>query len=70
MDKIELSLDFLRKIRKDDLEVLLDFGKNIERNHPAIMDGESFPVTFAMRQILTQIRECSYNRNFERLVKQ
>ena len=65
--EIELSLDFLRKIFNNDLEVLLDFGKNIERNHPAIMGGKSFPITFAMRQILTQIRACSYTGTLKRL---
>ena len=65
--EIELSLDFLRKIFNNDLEVLLDFGKNIERNYPAIMGGKSFPTTFTMRQILTQIKGCSYAGSLKRL---
>lgn len=58
--EIELSLDFLRRIFDNDLEILHDFGKSIERDQPAIMGNRSFPITPAMRMILTQIRDCSY----------
>jgi AraC-like DNA-binding protein len=65
--EIELSVDFLRRIFNNDLEVLHDFGKNIERNDPAILGKRSFPITQAMKQILTQIRECSYTGILKKL---
>ncbi|CAG5072352.1 HTH-type transcriptional activator RhaR [Dyadobacter sp. CECT 9623] len=65
--EIELSLDFLRRIFNNDLEVLEEFGRNIEKNHPAIMGGKSFPITSAMRQILGQIRDCQFSGQLKRL---
>ena len=65
--EIELSLDFLRRIFNNDLEILRDFGKNIEKNYPAIMGNRSFPITAAMRQILKQIQDCSFIGVLKRL---
>jgi len=65
--EIELSLDFLRGIFNNDLEILRDFGKNIEKNHPAVMGNRSFPITFAMEQILGQIRDCTLAGTLKRL---
>jgi AraC-like DNA-binding protein len=65
--EIELSLDFLRRIFNNDLEVLRDFGKNIERNYPAIMGNRSFPITPVMKHILAQIRDCRYAGTLKRL---
>ncbi len=58
--EIELTVEFLRRIFNEDLEVLGDFGKNIEKNFPAIMGNKSFPITPAMKQILMQVRDCKY----------
>lgn len=65
--EIELSLDFLRRIFNNDLEILQDFGKNIEKNLPAIMGSRSFPITAEMRQILGQLKECTYQGMLKRL---
>lgn len=65
--EIELSLDFLRRIFNNDLEVLQEFGKNIEKNLPAIMGDRSFPITSEMRHILSQIKECTYSGTLKRL---
>lgn len=58
--EIELSLDFLRRLFHNDLEVLGEFGKNIEQNQPAIMGSRSFPITQAMKRLLAEIRDCPY----------
>ncbi|MCF0050392.1 AraC family transcriptional regulator [Dyadobacter sp. LJ53] len=65
--EIELSLDFLRKIFNNDLEVLRGFGNNIEKNHPAIMGNRSFPITLAMKHILVQIRDCKFAGTLKKL---
>ena len=65
--EIELSLDFLRRIFNNDLEVLHEFGRNVEKKLPAIMGGRSFPVTPAMKQVLCQIRDCQFAGPLKRL---
>lgn len=64
---IELSLDFLKRVLHNDLEILRDFGKNIEINLPAIMGNRSFPITRPMKQILAQVEECSLSGTLRRL---
>jgi AraC-like DNA-binding protein len=65
--EIELSLDFLRRLFHDDLEVLNDFGKNIEKNQPAIMGNRSFPITPAMKTLLAEVKDCPYNGSLKKL---
>jgi AraC family transcriptional regulator, transcriptional activator of the genes for pyochelin and ferripyochelin receptors len=65
--EIELSVDFLRRIFHNDLEILREFGKNIEASHPAIMGSRSFPITSEMRHILNQIRNCALGGILKRL---
>ncbi|WP_353721222.1 AraC family transcriptional regulator [Dyadobacter sp. 676] len=65
--EIELSLDFLRRLFHDDLEVLQDFGKNIEKNHPAVMGNRSFPITPEMNRLLAEIRDCPYTGSLKKL---
>jgi AraC family transcriptional activator of pyochelin receptor len=65
--EIELSLEFFRRIFNNDLQVLRAFGNNIEKNHPAIMGNRSFPITLAMRHILTQIKDCTFTGTLRRL---
>lgn len=65
--EIELSVEFLRKVFNNDLEVLREFGSNIEKNHPAIMGNKSFPITPAMKQVLAQIRDCEFAGTLKRL---
>jgi AraC family transcriptional activator of pyochelin receptor len=65
--EIELSLDFLRGIFNNDLEVLQDFGRSIEQNLPAVMGNRSYPITVEMKQILNQIRDCTYSGSLKRL---
>ncbi len=65
--EIELSVDFLRRLFHNDLEVLRDFGKNIERNHPAVMGNRSFPVTPAMNRLLSEVRDCPYTGSLKKL---
>ncbi|MCF2489348.1 helix-turn-helix transcriptional regulator [Dyadobacter sp. CY347] len=64
---VEFSLNFLRRILHQDLEILRDFGKNIDKNLPAVMGNRSFPITSAMKQILVQIIECSFSGTLKRL---
>ncbi|WP_254412607.1 helix-turn-helix domain-containing protein [Dyadobacter diqingensis] len=65
--EIELSLDFIRRIFHGDLEVLGEFGRNIERNLPSIMGGKSYPITPAMKQIILEIRNCSYAGSLKKI---
>lgn len=65
--EIELSLDFLRRLFHNDLEVLRDFGSNIEKNHPAVMGNRSFPITPAMNRLLTEVRDCPYTGSLKKL---
>lgn len=65
--EIELSLDFLRKLFANDLEVLGEFGENIEKGLPAIMGNRSFPITVEMRRILTEVRDCPYSTPLKKL---
>jgi AraC-like DNA-binding protein len=65
--EIELSLEFLRKTFNNDLEVLGEFGKNIEKNYPAIMGNRSFPITPAMKHVLAQIQNCNFTGTLKRL---
>jgi AraC-like DNA-binding protein len=65
--EIELSLEFLRKTFNNDLEVLGEFGRNIEKNHPAIMGNRSFPITPAMKHVLAQIQNCNFKGTLKRL---
>ena len=65
--EIELSLDFLKRVLHNDLEILRDFGNNIEINLPAIMGNRSFPITSPMKQVLVQIEECSLSGTLRRL---
>jgi AraC family transcriptional activator of pyochelin receptor len=65
--EIELSLDFLRELFANDLEVLGEFGENIEKSLPAIMGHKSFPITPAMKHILDDVRDCPYSPIFKRL---
>nr|WP_295928875.1 AraC family transcriptional regulator [uncultured Dyadobacter sp.] len=59
--EIELSLDFLRQLFRNDLEILGDFGLGIERNLPAVMGSRSFPITPAMKRVLGEVRDCRYH---------
>lgn len=65
--EIELSLDFLKRLFHDDLEILKEFGKNIEKNRPAIMGNRSFPITPAMKRLLAEVRDCPYNGSLKKL---
>jgi AraC family transcriptional activator of pyochelin receptor len=65
--EIELSLDFIRKVFHNDLEILREFGQNIGKNYPGIMGNQAFPITNAMKQILTQVRECQYTGPLKRM---
>ena len=65
--EIELTIDFLRRIFNNDLEILREFGENIEKGHPAIMGNRSFPITATMKHILSQIRECTYSGVLKRI---
>lgn len=65
--EIELSLDFLRRIFHDDLEVLHDFGKSIERNLPAVMGNQSHPITPQMKEIIFEIRDCPYAGSLKKI---
>jgi AraC family transcriptional activator of pyochelin receptor len=65
--EIELSLDFIRRIFNYDLEVLNEFGRNIEKNYPAIMGSRSFPITSCMKHILSQVQNCKYTGILKRL---
>lgn len=65
--EIELSLDFLRRLFHNDLEVLRDFGRNIEKNHPAVMGNRSFPITPAMNRLLAEVRDCPYTGSLKKL---
>lgn len=59
--EIELSLDFLRGLFRNDLEVLREFGRDIEANHPAIMGNRAFPITPGMKRVLAEVRDCPYH---------
>jgi AraC-like DNA-binding protein len=65
--QIELSLDFLRKIFNNDLEILNDFGKNIEKNLPAILGHRSFPITTEMKDVIFELRTCAYHGSLKKL---
>lgn len=65
--QIELSLDFLRKIFNNDLEILKDFGRNIEKDRPAILGNRSFPITTEMKDVIFELRTCSYQGSLKKL---
>ena len=65
--EIELSLDFIRKIFNNDLEILKSFGENVEKNHPAIMGNKSYPITQGMKDILFAIRDCTYTGTLKKI---
>ncbi|GAB3257619.1 AraC family transcriptional regulator [Larkinella harenae] len=65
--EIELSLDYLRQLFHQDLELLGEFGEKIEKNQPALMGNRSFPITPRMKEILADMRTCTYAGTLKRI---
>ena len=65
--EIELTVDFLRKIFNDDLEVLGVFGSDINKGIPSVLGGKSFAITPAMKQVINDIMHCPYTEMLKKV---
>lgn len=65
--EIELSLDYLRQLFRQDLELLGEFGEKIEKNQPALMGNRSYPITARMKEILADLRTCPFAGTLKRV---
>lgn len=65
--EIELTIDFLRRIFNNDLGVLRTFGESIEKMQPSIMGNRSYPITSRMKEVIFEIRRCSYTGSLKKI---
>lgn len=58
--EVELSLEYLSKTLDNDLSILNEFGESIRKSEPAILGNQCFPITMAMKQVISEIVHCPY----------
>src|SRR5690606_10867276 len=65
--QIEISLSFLNKAFNDNLEILGDFAKQVQKENAVMLGGKSFPLTAKIKNTLMEMYHCPYTGQLKKL---
>lgn len=65
--EINLSLDFINKLFRNDLNAMQQFGKGILNFEPSLLTEKPMPLTTEMRKCIFELKNCCYTGVYKRI---
>ncbi|GAA4807638.1 AraC family transcriptional regulator [Olivibacter ginsenosidimutans] len=65
--EIEITLNYLRRVFNDDLELLGSFAKDIRHERPTMLGGKCFPITPRMKEVLIDMFHCPFTDQLKKI---